>query len=256
MMDSWYPDRSISVQDDYQECGRRSCEQAPEIIRKSNKIVRRKYPTVDPRIREAISEPAEEQEPETPDPFSNNTASRQTEHTPIGGFCRWQERENLSIYASAPKQDNFSVHYREVSVRGGRQLGAKGCQRFQHLSDAKAYAEAYRPFSYTSICAGNVQQQHPERSTAEVQKEPELEKCVPVIPAAGSAAEAQPAMSKEKQLNDRERRTRSYLHELAVRLGVREALRDRYFTAPILPSPPSISRNRQIDFILYAHGTK
>lgn len=270
-MDSWYPDRSIPAQDQYEEGGGRGCEQAPgtvEIIRKSARIVRRKHPTVDPRIRDTITQSAEEQKLDNvnSDPFSD-TADRETRHAPIGGFCKWQERETLSTYTCAPiKQNNFSLHYREVSVRGFRQAGPKGCQRFLHLSNVNAYIEAYRPFGYTYICAGSARQQT-AGSIAEDQNDPEV-KCNP-------CEEVQATTSKDKQRpppcthldervgeaagpasGDRERRTRSYLRELAVRLGVRESLKDHYFTTAILPSPPSITRNRQIDFILYAHAAK
>lgn len=256
-MDNWYPGKSTPSQDEWQDSGGRGWEQPPEpndISRKSTKIVRRKHPTVDPRIKEAIVENADEQKTESAwDPLLE-TATVPIRPAPTSGFCRWQEKEKT---AGAHEENGFSAQYREVSLRGGRR---KGCPRFQHLPDATAYIEAYRPYGYTSICA-QASRPLPARSNPQDHDIAE-EKCE-------SRAEEQDA-PKEKQTSapigekaregglapgDRERRTRSYLHELAMRLGVRDSLRDYYLMAAVLPSPPSITKNRQIDFVLCAHGT-
>ena len=262
-MNSWYPDRSVPSLEEYQDRGGRGYEQPPdttEISRKSSKIVRRKHPTVDPRGREAfLGGASEDQKSEDTldplDPFLE-AADNQIRPAPSCGFCRWQEKEMLLNYACTPKQNHYSMHYREVSLRGRRQ--AKGCPRFQDLPDAGSYIEAYRPFGYTSICT---QSAHtiPARSSIQDQND-EVDK-------SDLCSEEVPDAPKEKQISaqveerfpekapvpgDRERRTRSYLHELAMRLGVRESLRDYYFMTAILPSPPSITRNRQIDFVLCA----
>lgn len=258
-MDSWYPDRSAPFQEECQDSGGRGCEQPPDtttdISRKSTKIARRKHPTVDPRARETFVGTPEEQKPEeTMDPFSEAPDS-QIRPAPSCGFCRWQEKEMLLSYACAPKQNDYSVHYREVSLRGGRQ--ARGCPRFQDLPGAGSYIEAYRPYGYTSVCTQSVRTT-PARPSFQDQNGAEEEKGdlhseeAPKVKLISTHVEEKVQEKAALAPGDRERRTRTYLHELAMRLGVRESLRDYYFRTTILPSPPSITRNRQIDFVLCA----